>query len=35
MLGMHNFYTGENKTPEDIIITIEYNEVQENERMYD
>jgi hypothetical protein len=30
MLGMHNFYTGEDKTPDDIAITIEYNEVQEN-----
>jgi hypothetical protein len=30
MLGMHNFYTGEDKTSDDIAITIEYNEVQEN-----
>ena len=30
MLGMHNFYKEENKTPDDIVITIEYNEVQEN-----
>lgn len=30
MLGMHNFYKGEDKTPDDITITIELNEVQEN-----
>jgi hypothetical protein len=30
MLGMHNFYKGEDKTPDDIAITIEYNEAQEN-----
>lgn len=30
MLGMHNFYKGENKTPDDIVITIEHNEVQED-----
>ena len=30
MLGMHNFYKGEDKTPDDIVITIELNEVQEN-----
>ena len=30
MLGMHNFYTGEDKKSDDIVITIEYNEVQEN-----
>ena len=30
MLGMHNFYKGEDKTPEDIVITIEVNEAQEN-----
>ncbi|HYI78046.1 MAG TPA: hypothetical protein VEW65_10540 [Chryseolinea sp.] len=30
MLGMHNFYTGEDKTSDDIAITIEYREVQEN-----
>lgn len=30
MLGMHNFYRGEDKTPDDILITIEYNEVQED-----
>jgi hypothetical protein len=29
MLGMHNFYTGENKTRDDISIKIEYNQVQE------
>jgi hypothetical protein len=28
MLGMHNFYKGEDKTKDDIIITIELNEVQ-------
>jgi hypothetical protein len=30
MLGMHNFYNGEEKTPDDIVITIELNEVQED-----
>lgn len=35
MLGLHNFYTGENKTAEDIVITIEYKETQEDERMID
>ncbi|WP_276371671.1 hypothetical protein [Chryseolinea sp. H1M3-3] len=30
MLGMHNFYKGENKTPDDIVITIEYKQVQED-----
>jgi hypothetical protein len=30
MLGIHNFYKGEDKTPDDITITIELNEVQEN-----
>ena len=30
MLGMHNFYKGEDKTPDDIVITIELNEVQED-----
>jgi hypothetical protein len=30
MLGLHNFYTGENKTTDDILIKIEINEVQEN-----
>ena len=30
MLGMHNFYTGENKSSDDILITIEHIEVQEN-----
>jgi hypothetical protein len=30
MLGMHNFYKGEDKTPDDIVITIEINEAQEN-----
>ncbi len=29
MLGIHNFYKGEDKTP-DNIVTIEYNEVQED-----
>jgi len=28
MLGMHNFYKGEEKTPDDIVITIEYTEVE-------
>lgn len=34
MLGMHNFYKGENKSIEDIIktiYTIEHNEVQEDD----
>lgn len=30
MLGIHNFYKGEEKTPDNIVITIELNEVQEN-----
>ena len=30
MLGLHNFYTGEDKTTDNIAITIEYREVQEN-----
>ena len=30
MLGMHNFYKGEEKTPDDIVITIELNEVEED-----
>ncbi len=30
MLGMHNFYKGEDKTSDDIIITIEQSEVQED-----
>ncbi len=30
MLGMHNFYKGEDKTTEDIVVTIEHNEAQEN-----
>ena len=30
MLGMHNFYKGEDKTTEDIVITVEVNEAQEN-----
>ena len=29
MLGMHNFYTGEDKTSDDIGITIEYRQLQE------
>ena len=28
MLGIHNFYKGEDKTADNIIITIEHNEVQ-------
>jgi hypothetical protein len=35
MLGMHNFYTGEDKTVDNIGISIEYVEVQENERLKD
>jgi len=30
MLGIHNFYRGEEKTADDIIITIEVKEMQEN-----
>lgn len=30
MLGIHNFYKGEDKTPDDIVITIEHNDVQED-----
>jgi hypothetical protein len=30
MLGMHNFYKGEDKTTDDIVITIELNEAQED-----
>ena len=30
MLGIHNFYKGEDKTTDDIVITIELNEVQED-----
>ena len=30
MLGMHNFYKGEDKTSDDIIITIEQSEAQED-----
>jgi hypothetical protein len=30
MLGIHNFYKGEDKTPDDIAITIELNEVQDD-----
>lgn len=30
MLGIHNFYRGEDKTADDIVITIEQIEVQED-----
>lgn len=30
MLGMHNFYHGDQKTPDNILITIEYNQVEED-----
>lgn len=30
MLGMHNFYKGEDKTPDNIVITIEYNQAQDD-----
>ncbi len=30
MLGMHNFYKGEEKTSDNIVITIELNEVQQD-----
>jgi hypothetical protein len=35
MLGMHNFYTGEDKTADNIGISIEYHEVQGSEGMKD
>jgi len=31
MLGLHNFYMGDDKTPDDIVITIELNEVQKDD----
>jgi hypothetical protein len=30
MLGMHNFYHGDQKSPDDIVITTEQNEAQED-----
>ena len=30
MLGMHNFYKGEDKTEDDIVIRVEVNEAQED-----
>ena len=30
MLGMHNMYTGDQKSPDDIAIKIEHHEVQKN-----
>lgn len=30
MLGLHNFYRGDEKTPDDIAITTEVNEAQES-----
>ena len=30
MLGLHNFYHGDTKSPDDIVITTEQNEAQEN-----
>jgi hypothetical protein len=30
MLGLHNFYKGEDKTSDNIVITIEHNVVQED-----
>ena len=30
MVGLHNFYHGDNKSPDDIVITTEQNEAQEN-----
>ena len=30
MLGLHNFYTGEDKTTDNIVIRIEVNEVQDD-----
>jgi len=31
MLGMHNFYNGDNKTPDTISIKIELNEAQKDD----
>jgi hypothetical protein len=31
MLGLHNFYMGDDKTPDDMVITIEHNEVQKDD----
>ncbi|HTF20271.1 MAG TPA: hypothetical protein VK658_19505 [Chryseolinea sp.] len=30
MLGLHNFYNGDDKSPDNIAITTEQNEAQEN-----
>jgi len=35
MLGLHNFYYGDDKTPDNIVITIEHNEVQEDDAPVD
>jgi hypothetical protein len=33
MVGLHNFYYGDNKSADDIMIRAEMNEVQENNRL--
>lgn len=35
MVGLHNFYYGDDKSPDDIMIRTEINEVQENNRLDD
>lgn len=30
MLGVHNFYTGETKSKDDIVFTVEKNEIEED-----
>ena len=35
MVGLHNFYHGDNKGADDIAIKVEVNEAQENNRMDD
>ena len=35
MVGIHNFYTGDDKTPVEIVSTIERDEVQEDGRPKD
>ena len=35
MIGLHNFYHGDNKSADDIAIKVEVNEAQENNRMDD
>ena len=33
MVGLHNFYYGDDKSPDDIMIRAEMNEVQQNSRL--